>query len=39
LVVVYGPSTYQDAISFALIIIVLLVRPTGLFAQRRWQRS
>jgi len=39
LVVIYGPASYQDAISFALIIIVLLVRPTGLFAQRRWQRS
>jgi branched-chain amino acid transport system permease protein len=39
LVVVYGPASYSDAISFALIIIVLLARPTGLFAQRRWQRS
>ncbi len=38
-IVLYGPSAYKDAIAFAIIIIVLLVRPTGLFARARWERS
>ena len=30
----YGPSQYADAISFAILIIILLVRPTGLFGKK-----
>ncbi|HTC70071.1 MAG TPA: branched-chain amino acid ABC transporter permease [Acidothermaceae bacterium] len=37
--VVYGPANYKDAIAFIIILIVLLVRPTGLFARKRWERS
>lgn len=33
LVVVFGESGYRDAIAFALIIIILLVRPQGLFGK------
>jgi branched-chain amino acid transport system permease protein len=33
LVVAYGSSGYRDAIAFIAIIVVLLVRPQGLFGQ------
>jgi branched-chain amino acid transport system permease protein len=33
-VVVYGDSGYKDAIAFAAIIIILLIRPQGLFGQK-----
>jgi branched-chain amino acid transport system permease protein len=33
-VVVYGDSGYRDAIAFAAIIVILLVRPQGLFGQK-----
>jgi branched-chain amino acid transport system permease protein len=32
--VVYGDSGYRDAIAFAAIIVILLVRPQGLFGQK-----
>jgi len=32
--VAYVSSGYRDAIGFLLIIVILLVRPTGLFAQK-----
>ncbi len=32
-VVAYGPAGYRDAIAFVTIIVVLLVRPQGLFGQ------
>ena len=34
LVVVYGDSGYRDAIAFIIIIIILLLRPQGLFGQK-----
>lgn len=33
-IVVYGDSGYRDAIAFAAIIIILLIRPQGLFGQK-----
>jgi branched-chain amino acid transport system permease protein len=27
----YGQSTYRDAIAFVILVLILLVRPTGLF--------
>lgn len=33
-IVVYGDSGYRDAIAFAAIIVILLVRPQGLFGQK-----
>ncbi len=33
-VVVYGDSGYRDAIAFIIIIIILLLRPQGLFGQK-----
>jgi len=30
LVVALGYSTYRDAIAFALLVLILLLRPTGL---------
>ncbi|GAM12238.1 branched-chain amino acid ABC transporter permease [Mesobacillus selenatarsenatis] len=33
-IVVYGNSGYRDAIAFAAIIVILLVRPQGLFGQK-----
>lgn len=34
LVVAFGSSTYRDAVAFAILIIVLLIRPGGLLGQR-----
>jgi len=31
----YGPSQYADAISFGILIVILLVKPTGLLGKRR----
>ncbi len=31
----YGPSQYADAISFGILILILLVKPTGLLGKRR----
>jgi branched-chain amino acid transport system permease protein len=39
LVVAYGPADYRDAIAFVVILLVLLIRPTGLFARKRWERA
>ncbi|SCG72115.1 branched-chain amino acid ABC transporter permease [Micromonospora inositola] len=39
MVVAYGPSNYRDMIAFAVILLVLLFRPQGLFAQQRFERS
>jgi branched-chain amino acid transport system permease protein len=33
-VVVYGNSGYKDAIAFVAIIVILLIRPQGLFGQK-----
>lgn len=38
LVVAYWAPTYRDALAFAILIIVLLVRPTGLFGSRRTEK-
>lgn len=38
-VVAYGPSNWRDGVAFALILLILLVRPQGLFARRRFQRA
>jgi branched-chain amino acid transport system permease protein len=38
-VVAYGPSQYRDGVAFLLILLVLLARPQGLFARRRFQRA
>lgn len=34
LAVAYGDSSYRDAVAFGLIIIILLIRPQGLFGQK-----
>lgn len=39
LTVTYGPPAYQGSIAFLLIIVFLLLRPNGLFAQARGTRS
>ncbi len=31
----YGPSAYADAISFGVLILILLVKPTGLLGKKR----
>lgn len=37
--VVYIAPSLQTAIAFALVIVLLLVRPQGLFAKASWQRA
>jgi branched-chain amino acid transport system permease protein len=39
MMVAYVGGGLQDGVSFALIIVLLLVRPQGLFARRSWQRA
>lgn len=34
LAVAYGDSSYRDAVAFGMIIIILLIRPQGLFGQK-----
>ena len=34
----YGASTYKDAFSFVILIIVLLYKPTGLFGTTRREK-
>ncbi len=38
-VVAYGPTQWRDGIAFLLILLVLLVRPQGLFAKAQFQRA
>jgi branched-chain amino acid transport system permease protein len=38
-VVAYGPAEYRDGVAFLLILVVLLIRPQGLFARARFQRA
>ncbi len=38
-VVAWGPANWRDGVAFALILLILLVRPQGLFARRRFQRA
>jgi branched-chain amino acid transport system permease protein len=33
MVVGYGSSNYRDAIAFAVLIVILLVKPTGLLGK------
>jgi len=37
--VVFVGGSFRDAIAFALILIVLLVRPQGLFGEKAWKRA
>jgi branched-chain amino acid transport system permease protein len=37
-VIAYGPSQWQDGVAFLLILLVLLLRPQGLFARARFRR-
>jgi branched-chain amino acid transport system permease protein len=37
-VLAYGPSNWSNGVAFLLILLVLLVRPGGLFARRGFQR-
>jgi branched-chain amino acid transport system permease protein len=37
-VVAYGPAQYRDGVAFLLILLILLVRPQGIFARARVQR-
>lgn len=37
-VTAYGPAQYRDGVAFLLILVVLLLRPQGIFARRRFQR-
>lgn len=39
LVVAYGPAQYRSGIAFALIFLMLLFRPQGIFARQRSQRA
>ena len=34
----YGAPTFRDALAFALLILILLVKPTGLFGVRRTEK-
>lgn len=34
----YAASTYRDALAFAILIVILLVRPTGLFGVKRTEK-
>jgi branched-chain amino acid transport system permease protein len=36
---VYIGTGVRDAVAFALIIVLLLVRPQGLFSRAAWQRA
>jgi branched-chain amino acid transport system permease protein len=38
-VVAYGPAQYRDGVAFLLILVVLLLRPQGIFARARFQRA
>ena len=38
-VIAYGPANYRDAIAFVVILAVLLLRPSGLFARKTWERA
>jgi len=38
-VVAWGPANWQDGVAFALILLILLVRPQGLFSRRSFQRA
>lgn len=38
-VVAYGPAQWRDGIAFLLILVVLLVRPQGLFAKVQFRRA
>ena len=38
-VTAYGPSQWRDGVAFLLILLVLLLRPQGLFARARFQRT
>ena len=37
--VAYGPANWRDGVAFGLILLILLVRPQGLFSGRRFQRA
>lgn len=38
LVVVYGSSQYRDALAFVILIVILLVKPSGLFGKNRIEK-
>ncbi|MCW3064040.1 MAG: amino acid transporter permease [Solirubrobacterales bacterium] len=38
-VIAYGPASYRDAVAFLLILLVLLVRPQGIFSRGRFLRA
>ncbi len=38
-VTAYGPAQYRDGVAFLLILVVLLLRPQGIFARGRFQRA
>jgi branched-chain amino acid transport system permease protein len=38
-IVAYGPGGFRDAVAFVLILLVLLLRPQGLFARKRVIRA
>ncbi len=38
LVVVFGSSTYRDAVAFAILIIILLVKPSGLLGKSQREK-
>jgi branched-chain amino acid transport system permease protein len=37
-VVALGGSTYKDAIAFAILILILLIRPSGLLGKQRVEK-
>ena len=38
-VVAYGPAQYRDGVAFLLILLMLLLRPQGIFARQRLKRA
>jgi branched-chain amino acid transport system permease protein len=39
MIIAYGPSGFQDGVSFALIMLILVLRPQGLFARVQSERA
>jgi len=38
MVVAFFPSTYRDLIAFAILLVILSLKPTGLFGVARHQK-
>lgn len=38
-IIAYGPSSWSNGVAFLLILVVLLIRPQGVFARKRFARA